>query len=92
MHSDAEGRKQLGDPCASTRHTAAGWPARRAHLRGARPRLAAAQVKLAKALRAREVLARRSQHYIMFSQPGVIIRAIRGVVRAVRRERRHEAA
>jgi hypothetical protein len=47
----------------------------------------AAQVTLAKSLHARQVFARQSQHYIMFGQPGVIIRAIRGAVRAVRRER-----
>jgi pimeloyl-ACP methyl ester carboxylesterase len=48
----------------------------------------AAQATLAKLVPgARHVFARRSQHYIMFSQPGMITRAIRGVVRAVRRER-----
>jgi pimeloyl-ACP methyl ester carboxylesterase len=47
----------------------------------------AAQARLAKLLPGtRHVIARRSQHYIMFSEPGVIIQAIRGVVRAVRRE------
>jgi hypothetical protein len=48
----------------------------------------AAQATLAKLVPgARHVFARRSQHYIMFSQPGMITRAVRGVVRAVRRER-----
>jgi len=44
------------------------------------------QAKLVKVLDARHVIAKRSQHYIMFSEPGVIVRAIRGVVQAVRRE------
>jgi pimeloyl-ACP methyl ester carboxylesterase len=43
------------------------------------------QAKLVEVMGARHVIARRSQHYIMFSEPGVIVRAIRGVVRAVRR-------
>jgi pimeloyl-ACP methyl ester carboxylesterase len=47
----------------------------------------AAQNTLAKLVPgARHIYARRSQHYIMFSEPGVIIRAIRDVVHAVSRE------
>jgi hypothetical protein len=47
----------------------------------------AAQNTLAKLVPgARHIYARRSQHFIMFSEPGVIIRAIRDAVHAVSRE------
>jgi pimeloyl-ACP methyl ester carboxylesterase len=52
-----------------------------------------AQNRLARLLPdARHLIARRSQHYIMFSQPGLIIRAIHHVVSKVRSERWAPAA
>jgi hypothetical protein len=34
---------------------------------------------------ARQIIARRSQHYVQVTQPGLVIRAARSVVRSVRR-------